>query len=443
MQRQRLTIMIGVWSLICGTLMGAGSVETMDGKAYRGEVRAEEGAVIVKPEDGGPEVRVLAEQLRHVIFRNALTATALAVTDGGVGKPWTSRDIGGVRVAGRSVCDTSGAVTIKASGWGAWGDADSLHYVWRPLNGDGQITARIVALDPGQYPVSAGVMIRRSVAPDCPMATLCMHTSGELRLSCRGSTALPSRREAIKAAPGTSVRLARRGNIFTASRSADGKTWEEIESVRVAMSAEAMAGLAVWTAGNTSIGQATFDSVAVVEGPVGTSTVAGGIEEGVVLRDGSVWAAPIRSADRTTITIARGGQERSLERSKVAWIILSPTVAERAKLAGKTGVLLADGDFVEGEVTAISITPAASGKTAQARVTVSSVVAGVMELDESRPVAAILVADVAQPATAFRVRMADGSVQQAQSVSLTRSGIVVDGNATTDVVEIERRVTQP
>lgn len=441
--RRQAIVTAGAWTLLmCGFLMGAGSVETLDGKAYRGEVSVDEGAVVVRAE-GGAEVRVPGEQLRHVVFSSAPTSAPLAVSDGGVAKPWTSQDIGGVHLPGQVDCDASGAVTIKASGWGAWGDADSLRYVCRPLNGDGQITARIVAVDPSQKPVSVGVMIRQSLALDSLMAAACLHPAGELRLSRRSPNAPPDLGDGVKAAPGTWIRLARRGSVFAAYRSADGKTWEQVDSVRISMPAQTLAGLAAWTEGNTSLGQVLLDSVTVVEGSAGTSSFGSGIEQGLVLRDGTVWAGSVRSANQNTLTLTRGGQEKAIELSKVAAIILSAPPVELDTLVGKTGALLAAGDFVEGAVSGISIAPPADGKPAQVKVTVSSVVGGILEPGATQPVAAVLMAGVDEPVAPFRVRTADGSVQQAQAITLAKSGIVVDEKPVPDVVEIEKRVAKP
>ncbi|VAW34631.1 hypothetical protein MNBD_CHLOROFLEXI01-2860, partial [hydrothermal vent metagenome] len=81
--------------------------------------------------------------------------------------PWVSADIGSVGVAG-SADETSGTFTIQASGQRIWGRSDGFHYVYQPLNGDGEISGLVGApQNTGSWAVS-GLMIRESLTADSP-----------------------------------------------------------------------------------------------------------------------------------------------------------------------------------------------------------------------------------------------------------------------------------
>ena len=81
---------------------------------------------------------------------------------------WTSQDIGGPAAAGSAQYQAAtDSWTIKGDGTGIMGTSDQFRYVYKELNGDGELVARVASIDP---PVSdwsmAGVMIR--VVPNLP-----------------------------------------------------------------------------------------------------------------------------------------------------------------------------------------------------------------------------------------------------------------------------------
>ncbi len=63
-----------------------------------------------------------------------------------------------------------GAYAITASGSDIWDVTDHFHYVYRPLLGDGEISARVVSINPAGVSTKAGVMIRESLAANAKKA---------------------------------------------------------------------------------------------------------------------------------------------------------------------------------------------------------------------------------------------------------------------------------
>lgn len=80
---------------------------------------------------------------------------------------WLSQDIGPVERAGRTTID-SGRYTVRASGKGISRRKDGFRYVYKSLNGDGSIEARVVQLSNTGTWAKAGVMIRESLTGESP-----------------------------------------------------------------------------------------------------------------------------------------------------------------------------------------------------------------------------------------------------------------------------------
>jgi hypothetical protein len=77
------------------------------------------------------------------------------------------QDIGGVVAPGGATFDApSGTYTVKTSSFDIWDVSDSFHFVYKPLNGDGEIVARAVNIQPTDFWTKAGVMIRESLRPN-------------------------------------------------------------------------------------------------------------------------------------------------------------------------------------------------------------------------------------------------------------------------------------
>ena len=100
-------------------LMGAGKVQTRDGKTLEGDVAFEAGAVVVR---SPVERRIAFEQVARVIM-DARSDSRIAAASARAKLPegWKSQDIGKVKYPGSATCDDRGGFKLTASGWGAWG----------------------------------------------------------------------------------------------------------------------------------------------------------------------------------------------------------------------------------------------------------------------------------------------------------------------------------
>lgn len=430
-----------MWAALLIPLMGAGSVRTRDGKTIEGEIEPAEGAVVVRPADGGAAVSVTMADMARAVFRAPVVDRLVGNAAGDLPQGWKSQDIGPVHRRGSAVCDANGVLTIRASGWGAWGPEDSFHYVYRPLEGDGQIVAHVEGKDASGPRMAVSVMIRQSVAPDAPMAGATIHPGGEIRMSRRILRDAPEflRPSELPPQPWSWIRLTRRGDMFTVYRSRNGRFWEQVETRRVEMGASALIGVGAWTLANTTLGTARVDSVAVGQGTPAANWFpdGDGLLQGVVMRDGSAKAGAIRGASEQGISLHHRGEDVLIPWQQAARLVFNPVAPDLAM--DRKGAWLNSGDFVEGQVVSLNMRPVRpESRETRMYLEIRSVAFGIKNLEANRDVAVAVLATVEPVRAAFRVHTADGSVYRTDSVELRAGAVLVDGKPLAGVVEIAR-----
>ena len=106
-----------------------------------------------------------------------------------------------------------------------WHVCDDLHFACRTLHGDGSITAKIENINPSHYSIQAGMMIRSTLDPTSPQASVVVTPLGEIVFQYRtvelGATNSMYNSES-GAALGSWIRLTRTGNRFIPEHSSDG-----------------------------------------------------------------------------------------------------------------------------------------------------------------------------------------------------------------------------
>ncbi|WP_405469519.1 alginate lyase family protein [Streptomyces canus] len=233
----------------------------------------------------------------------------------GLPEPWSTQDIGDVRIPGSAVFDGERFV-LEASG-----SADTHRLVHLPLRGDGSVTARIVWPLSSQYS-KIGVSLRDSLDTDAAHAAMViqglpLHTwSGVWTVrpargadvSATGSTPVPPSQQtaittsasfpisSLGALPESAtpleapyvegagdgyrlrtpywVRVTRKGRRCTGAISPDGIRWTEVGSTEVELGRTAYAGLLLTSclgvdADYAETGTGAFDNVTVVSASAG------------------------------------------------------------------------------------------------------------------------------------------------------------------------------
>jgi regulation of enolase protein 1 (concanavalin A-like superfamily) len=177
--------------------------------------------------------------------------------------PWLHQDIGAVGISG-SASSSGGVFTVAGAGSDIWGASDSFHFVYQSLGGDGQIIARVTAMQNTSANAKAGIMFRSSLASTAANVILDVTPSGNIEFMARasdgGSTAWFA--GANDPAP-VWLKLVRSGSTVTGSVSADGSTWTTVGSTSASLGSGASVGLVVTSHNTSQLNTSTFDSVAV------------------------------------------------------------------------------------------------------------------------------------------------------------------------------------
>jgi len=205
---------------------------------------------------------------------NASNAVFFTVTAQPLPSPWLDQDVGPVGVAG-SATYASGTFTVKGSGTQISGSADTMHFVYLPISGDGTIVARVVSEQGSTYP-QAAVMIRETLDPASKNAYLDYSTSAVhfyYRSSTGGSTNLQGYTSAGSLPYW--LKLIRSSGTFYAYASSDGVSWTQIGTGQsITMAQSAYVGIAVCSQANSTLMTATLDNVSVI---IGTTPVVTGV----------------------------------------------------------------------------------------------------------------------------------------------------------------------
>lgn len=173
---------------------------------------------------------------------------------------WESSDIGLVGVAGKTV-QNGDKFTVTGSGDDIWGTQDAFHFHSRSLTGDGEIHARVTALDNTNGWAKAGVMIRASADPGAPYVFIYVNPDFTVAWQHRDTPADNPSFAAVYGWPPIRLKINRIGNHFLLYYSFDEDGWHLADTVAVLMPSTVLAGLAVTSHERGTLANATFDQV--------------------------------------------------------------------------------------------------------------------------------------------------------------------------------------
>jgi len=123
-----------------------------------------------------------------------------------------------------------GSFTMSAAGNDIWGTADQFRYVYKSLNGNGSITAKVESIENTNAWAKGGVMIREGLDTGAKHVMAVVTPGQGIQLTWRDFTNADMTEHNTQAdlAPPYWVRLTRNGSTFTAEHSADGVVWEPV-----------------------------------------------------------------------------------------------------------------------------------------------------------------------------------------------------------------------
>jgi hypothetical protein len=157
---------------------------------------------------------------------------------------FSNADVGSPQMAGSATPIGSGWDLI-AGGADIWETADQFHFVFREISGDFDVAVRVESFTPAHLYSKTGLMMRESLDTASAHVMFLVFSNDEPRNNNLGAYEMqfrpkagdncqaiypavlpPAPPEFPAAFPNCWLRVARRGNLFSAYASTDGKTWK-------------------------------------------------------------------------------------------------------------------------------------------------------------------------------------------------------------------------
>jgi regulation of enolase protein 1 (concanavalin A-like superfamily) len=179
--------------------------------------------------------------------------------------PWLYGDMGKPSIPG-NVSGKKSNLMVKASGSDIWGNSDNGYFVYRPVSGDCEMSVRVTSLDDTHPWAKAGIMVRESTGGPSRNVFHCLSSANGVSFQRRTETGSDCQSdkhqgEGIKAPYW--LKIVRKGNVFTAYGSPDGKVWNEVGNAVVELPLEVLMGLAVTSHDDSKICMAQFDEISL------------------------------------------------------------------------------------------------------------------------------------------------------------------------------------
>jgi hypothetical protein len=324
----------------------AATVERRDRTTVDGALSFQADTVAIT-DAAGKATAVLLKDVARIAFHTAPRTTTLSNAS------WNSKDIGEVFAPGATSFSNS-VLTLKASGWGLWRDADGLRFASVPLPEDGEIVARVHDYDTSHGTMLAGISIREGLGPRARHVSLVQSSKGTLTFRSRGDEGFLRRTMPIEQTNAW-LRLARSGTRLTAYISSDGKEWMPVEGATLHATNALHVGVFASTELNGTPGSATFRDVTIHEGTV-AKRMSDLPAPAVVLRDGTILAGQILATNEAVLLV-RGGRTNEFSMGSLAALLFRPVAADvvlQPPVSARTGVVMNDRDWLEGEVREVS-----------------------------------------------------------------------------------------
>ncbi|WP_235505838.1 alginate lyase family protein [Variovorax sp. Root411] len=193
---------------------------------------------------------------------------------------FSSADIGSASPAGVATY-ANGKWTVQGAGNDIFrGTQDASHFVYKALTGNSAIVAKVDSVQNTSPAAVAGVMMRTSLEPYAPHASMAIASSGQAKQNMQGLAVYGGSNYANKAmgiassTPSYWVKLERIGNIITGYVSPDGTNWAATNVGRIVAPVPdtIYVGLVVSSVAST-LNSSTFSNVQITGGDGGALSV--------------------------------------------------------------------------------------------------------------------------------------------------------------------------
>lgn len=392
-----------------------GYVRTRQGRVVEGHMRFESNAVIVVDAARELWAEVALTNVAALGFESVTEEAVAPKPDSGGPLPvlWSSEDVGSVREPGGAEFK-GGSFFVRGMGTNVLADGDSFHFVCKRTTGQSEIVARVLHVQNTDPWAQAGLMFREGLSADARHVFLAVTASRGGVLASRnrkgGDTTVQLDRAMAR---GYWLKLKRDTERVLALTSPDGRRWRIVDQFMWPMEDELYAGMAVVSAREGVRGESIFDQV-----EEGASLRNRAWVPRIELKSGSTQAGYIERMDDTALWFDAQERRMPISTFGVALVRFQPVPLKLAPLlsAGRKGVLLENGEFIEGECSGIT----------NHRLTLSSVPLGLRRYDVNNEVIAVVFGKRAVlPRRNFEVTTTDGATWLALDVALDREGLVL------------------
>ncbi|MEO9871501.1 BspA family leucine-rich repeat surface protein [Ekhidna sp.] len=178
---------------------------------------------------------------------------------------WSNIDIGSPRLDGSATFSNG---VFETEGNGRMGQtANSFHFVYQSLQGDGEIIAQLTRMREAHWD-HQGIMIKETLDPGSSYAMNELYRDKRILIFKGRKNGNFFSLEDSTRTHNTPIwlKMERSGNIFIASYSKDGKNWTETNRETIAMGANTFIGLVSHASSDDKISDATWRDVAVSQG---------------------------------------------------------------------------------------------------------------------------------------------------------------------------------
>jgi hypothetical protein len=409
-----------IWFCTTATLLARnGAVETRDGKVYEGAIRFYRDSVIVANAQldfiaNIPTTNVLdltfGKDEEQFIFPDPWKE--VSSSDGALPFPWKSVDIGKGRIRGNAEYVGS-ILRLYSGGVGFSEEMDAWHFLYKPVRGDSEIVARVVHIEhPGSH-AKAGIMMRESLAENDPQVSLMLTAGHDGQFNWRERPASPAQRLAqAELMPPYWIKLRRDADTFTAFKSSNGRNWAVLHQVTLPMKPDIYVGLSAAGLGEEFLNRATIDNIKEAPSVPVTPWIPT-----IQFRSGSLSVGRITGFTNGSLILPGFPERRTFALNAVANVLFQWLPARSSWLlnSGKKGVLLASGEFVEGDLFAIE-----NGK-----LVMSSVLYGINYYRMDSEVIALVLQKPMHVQNQIEVRTNDGSAWMGTALEFAENEVVL------------------
>ena len=416
----RWLVIIGAALLVCSANAEEAVVETRDGHVLDGVISLREDAMSVVNAERSWWVDLPVTNLYSALFKQRppdpylphLYAAQVENED----QLWLGKDVGWALSQG-SDSSFFGLRRTFCTGTNIAGLTDSFRFTHQPIVGNREIVARIIRIPRGQN-AKAGLMLRESLKPDAVNIFFGVNAGGggmfQYREQTGGDTSEFQRPDLF--APQW-LKLKRTGNRISAFKSGNGRKWTLVQELDVSFPDEVLAGIAVTGIGAGPLGERQFSMCDNLQ--IGYSLPQNPYRPVVHLQSGSSVVGRIRGASDSELMFMGPLPKSPLARSAVSRIDFQWVPYRYSSFLNETlrpGILLASGDFIEGEFKGVQ----------ENNAIISSVLTGIRSYDLNQDVLCVLLRPPsAQKPYAFQVSTIDGSRWLATDLQFGRNELVV------------------